>query len=132
MYSGLTTNNPGQFKECQDQNYSYFLIYFDNVTDVFQTYTSACLPDVCNAQNLEQALSVLNVTVYDYPKEAQLDGLAITGIVIISLWASVLIVWSCVVSFKAEEVKQMMKKNDGDRGSINQEELAEPILQPVD
>lgn len=27
MYSGITTNTPGQFIECNNANYSYFLVY---------------------------------------------------------------------------------------------------------
>lgn len=131
VYSGFTTNNPGQYKECLDQKYNYFLIYFNNQTDVFRTYTSVCLPKVCNQDNLQAALKSYNVTVYGYDQETETDGLAVTGLVIISLWSAVLIVWSCVVSFKEEAVKELVKKNEGDRTSINSE-LAEPMLEPVD
>lgn len=76
---------------------------------------------MCNQENLQQALKMYNVTVYDYPKDHQIDGLAITGLVIISLWSAVLIGWSCFVSLKEEEVKEHVKKNDGERTSINSE-----------
>lgn len=41
-----------------------------------------------------------------------MDGLAITGTVVVALWASVLVVWSCVVSFKGDEVKEMTRKKN--------------------
>lgn len=41
----------------------------------------------------------MNATVYDYPKDRSLDGLAITGIVIISIWLAVLVGWSCFTFF---------------------------------
>lgn len=27
MYSGISTNNPGQFKECNDVHFNYYLVY---------------------------------------------------------------------------------------------------------
>lgn len=44
MYSGITNNNPGQMMECQDKNYSYFLVYYNNATTLLDTYTGLCLP----------------------------------------------------------------------------------------
>ena len=81
------------------------MLYFDNSTDSEKTYTGACLPKVCNADNLKETLIYFNITdadVYDYPVEESIDGLAIAGTVIVGLWISVLVVWSCVVSFKEE------------------------------
>lgn len=115
IYSGITTNNPGQFKECRDENYSYFMLYFDNTSLSEKTYTGACLPNVCNADNLKETLIYFNITnadVYDYPADEGIDGLAITGTVIIGLWISVLVVWSCVVSFKEDQIKTLVKKDE--------------------
>lgn len=48
------------------------MLYFDNSTDSEKTYTGACLPKVCNADNLKETLIYFNITdadVYDYPVE---------------------------------------------------------------
>ena len=56
MYSGITNNNPGQMSECQDSNYSYFLVYYQNSTTILDTFTGLCLPPECTVEDIERAL----------------------------------------------------------------------------
>ena len=49
MYSGITNNNPGQMLECQEKNYSYFLVTYNNATTLLDTFTGLCLPPECTA-----------------------------------------------------------------------------------
>jgi hypothetical protein len=52
MYSGITSNNPGQKYECQHAKsatpYNYFLIDWKNDTSNIDTFTGLCVPEVCN------------------------------------------------------------------------------------
>lgn len=64
------------------------------------TFTGLCVPSECSAEDIEKALDFSHCKVYDYPMPPKTDALAVTGLVIISLWVAVLIVWSCVISFK--------------------------------
>jgi hypothetical protein len=45
------------------------------------------------------ALDFWNCEVYDFPENST-DALAVTGIVLLSLWLAILIVWSIVLSCK--------------------------------
>ena len=52
MYSGITTNNPGQKYECEHKTpisdpYNYFLIGFKNTTNNVNTFTGLCVPSQC-------------------------------------------------------------------------------------
>lgn len=66
MYSGITTNNPGQMYECENKTppnepYLYFLIGFTNTTNNVNTFTGVCVPEVCKKQDIEQILVALNI-----------------------------------------------------------------------
>lgn len=48
VYSGITLNTPGQFKECNDVNYTYYFLYVPkNKTMPASTFTSFCVPWFC-------------------------------------------------------------------------------------
>ena len=108
MYSGITTNNPGQMEECRSANYSYYLVYLKNEDTDTNTFTGLCVPNQCSAEDIEMALQFLHCKVYDFPDPPKNDGLAITGAVIISLWLAILIVWSCVISFKEPVINEYL------------------------
>ena len=126
MYSGITTNNPGQMLECGQANYSYYLVYIKNETTMTDTFTGLCMPEECSAEDIEMALNFLHCKVYDYPDAMESDGLAITGIVVVSLWLAVLIVWSCIISFKEPAINEYLIN---ERTSINAESSAEPLIE---
>ena len=69
------------------------------------------MPSICNVEDLQKAIAYLNVTVYDYPNYQSYDGLTIAGLVIVSLWAAGVFVWSCIASFKEEGAKEITKKD---------------------
>lgn len=61
MYSGITTNNPGQKYECEyktpaNDPYHYFLIGFKNNTNKINTFTGVCIPSKCTKEDIEQVL----------------------------------------------------------------------------
>ena len=58
----------------------------------------------------------------------QTDGLAVTGAVFVSLWLAVLIVWSCVISFKEPAINEYLIN---ERTSINADSTAEPLIESV-
>jgi hypothetical protein len=64
MYSGFTTNNPGQKLECLTAQYSYFFVYIKHPTIQMNTYTGICVPPQCKMQDVEIALSHLKCEVY--------------------------------------------------------------------
>lgn len=67
MYSGISTNNPGQFKECNNAHFNYYLIYMQNKTQGMDIFTSVCMPKQCSAKDVEEALAAFVIsTVYDY------------------------------------------------------------------
>lgn len=77
MYSGITTNNPGQMYECQHKTsigdpYHYFLVSFKNNTNNVETFTGLCVPQKCKKEDVEAALQMIKVkytAVYDYPED---------------------------------------------------------------
>ena len=72
------------------------------------------------------ALQFLHCKVYEFPDPPKNDGLAITGAVFISLWLAILIVWSCVISFKEPVINEYLIN---ERTSINADSAAEPLLE---
>lgn len=118
MYSGITTNNPGQMEECRNANYSYYLVYLKNETTGTNTFTGLCVPDQCSAEDIEKALNFLHCKVYDFPISSNADGLSIAGAAFISMWLAILIVWSCVISFKEPVINEYLIN---ERVSINSE-----------
>jgi hypothetical protein len=77
MYSGITTNNPGQMYECEHKTpigdpYQYLLVSYKNATNNVETFTGVCVPDSCSKEEVEVALQLLKIkytNVYDYPKD---------------------------------------------------------------
>ena len=75
MYSGITTNNPGQKYECEHKTmigdpYHYFLVGFKNSTNNVETFTGVCVPKKCQKEDVEVALQFAKIkyeVVYDYP-----------------------------------------------------------------
>jgi hypothetical protein len=75
MYSGITTNNPGQMYECEHKSgadpFEYMLVSFKNSTNNVETFTGICVPSSCSKEEVEAALSLLKIkysSVYDYPE----------------------------------------------------------------
>jgi hypothetical protein len=75
MYSGITSNNPGQKYECEHKSgpvpYNYYLVDWVNSTAAIETssFTGLCVPQECNKQDIERKLYESNIksaTVYDY------------------------------------------------------------------
>ena len=98
MYSGITTNNPGQFYECQQQsNFSYYLVTIKNTTTNINSFTGICVPEQCSKEDMKIALDFWNCEVYDFESD-DTDALATIGIVLLSVWVGVLVVWSVVIS----------------------------------
>ena len=57
MYSGLTTNNPGQKYECEHKTplsdpFHYFLIGLKNTTINVNTFTGLCVPKNCTKADI--------------------------------------------------------------------------------
>lgn len=108
MYSGITTNNPGQMYECEYKSgadpYQYMLVSFKNSTTNVETFTGICVPSSCKKEEIEAALSFLKIkysNVYDYPEEEESpDGLMIACAVILGIWVTILVVWSIILSCK--------------------------------
>ena len=65
MYSGITTNNPGQMYECEYKSgadpYQYMLVSFKNATNNVETFTGICVPSSCSKEEIEAALSFLKI-----------------------------------------------------------------------
>lgn len=128
MYSGITTNNPGQMEECMNSvNNSYYLVEIKNSSQP-STYTGLCVPAECTVEDIEIALEFWHCQVYDYPDYPgrSMDALAIVGLVVIAMWLTILIVWSCVLSFKQPVINEYMKSDEPQRVSINDEQ-EEPL-----
>ena len=129
MYSGITTNNPGQMYECEHKTaasdlYHYLLIGFKNSTNNVETFTGICVPDKCGKVEVEAALLMLNIkyhNVYDYPQEAETDGLVIVCAVVVGLWLAVLVVWSIVLSCREPVQNEFLKKDEEVRHSNDRE-----------
>jgi hypothetical protein len=55
MYSGITSNNPGQKYECEHlkgaQN-NYFLIDWRNTTSGLDVFTGICVPSFCSKEEI--------------------------------------------------------------------------------
>lgn len=55
MYSGITSNNPGQKYECEHlkgaQN-NYFLIDWRNATSGLDVFTGICVPSFCSKEEI--------------------------------------------------------------------------------
>jgi hypothetical protein len=55
MYSGITSNNPGQKYECEHtkgfQN-NYFLIDWKNSTNDLDIFTGICVPSFCSKEEI--------------------------------------------------------------------------------
>lgn len=102
MYSGITTNNPGQMEECQEEpHYSYYLVNIKNYDTSSYTFTGICVPEQCTAEDIEIIASeFIHCKVYEYPEPPEYDYLTYLGAVIISIWVVTLTVWSCFLSFK--------------------------------
>jgi len=108
MYSGITTNNPGQMYECKYKSgadpFSYMLVSFKNTTNSVETFTGICVPSSCSKEDIEAALSIIKLkyySVYDYPEEEESpDGLMIACAVILGIWVAILVVWSIILSCK--------------------------------
>jgi hypothetical protein len=119
MYSGITTNNPGQMYECEHKTsigdpYHYFLVGFKNVTNNVETFTGICVPTKCQKEDIEAALHILKVkfsVVYDYADDST-DGLMVTCAVIVGLWLAVLTIWSIVLSCKEPVQNEFIKKDE--------------------
>lgn len=77
MYSGITTNNPGQKYECEHKTsigdpYHYFLVGFKNSTTNVETFTGVCVPKKCSKVDVEAALQLIKIkfsVVYEYPED---------------------------------------------------------------
>ena len=109
MYSGITTNNPGQKYECEHKTligdpYHYFLISLKISANNVNTFTGICVPIKCQKHDIELALKdilhITNAEVYDYPADPKTDGLLIACAVIVGIWVGVLVLWSAFVSFR--------------------------------
>jgi hypothetical protein len=100
MYSGITTNNPGQFYECQHTpTFSYYLVMIKNTTTNINSFTGICVPSQCSKEDMKIALDFWNCEVYDF-KEDNSDVLADIGLVVLLTWITILIVWSIILSCK--------------------------------
>jgi hypothetical protein len=119
MYSGITSNNPGQKYECEhtklDTPYNYFLIDWRNATSNLDTFTGVCVPDVCNKTEIEKAMQMLSIKtskVYDYPASPPTDPLMVFSAVVVGLWAVALTIWSIVLSCKSPMENELIKKHE--------------------
>jgi hypothetical protein len=98
MYSGITTNNPGQFYECQQQtNFSYYLVTIKNTTTNINSFTGICVPSLCTKDDMKIALDFWNCEVYDF-EDSSTNPLMVIGLVVLFGWFAVLIVWSIILS----------------------------------
>jgi hypothetical protein len=118
MYSGITSNNPGQKYECEHAKsalpYNYFLVDWRNESTNIDTFTGLCVPEVCNKTEIAKAMQsfVKNGNVYDYPANAPADPLMVLSAVVVGLWVGVLTVWSIVLSCRAPVENELIKKHE--------------------
>jgi hypothetical protein len=69
------------------------LVYNHNTSQ--NTFTGVCLPEVCNEEDLQSALTPFaDTTVYGYTRPRELDGLTIAGLTVIGIWVAVIVVVS--------------------------------------
>ena len=130
MYSGITTNNPGQMYECQHKTmigdpYHYFLVGFKNSTTNVETFTGICVPKKCQKEDVEVAMQFAKIkyeVVYDYPEDAGADGLVVVCAVFIGIWLGVLVLWSIILSCKEPVENEFIKKDEEVRQPNDREE----------
>lgn len=134
MYSGITSNNPGQMYECQHNKlgtpYNYFLVDWRNDSINLDTFTGLCVPEVCNKTEIEKAMQgfVKNGKVYDYPADPETDGLMVASAVIVGLWVVGLAVWSIVLSCRAPVENELIKKHEEVRTADDGEKPVNSLL----
>lgn len=118
MYSGITSNNPGQKYECEHNKlgapFNYFLVNWRNDSTNIDTFTGLCVPVICNKTEVEKAMQglVKNGKVYDYPANPETDALFVASAVIVGLWVLGLTVWSIVLSCRAPVENELIKKHE--------------------
>lgn len=67
------------------------------------------MPSQCSREDMKIALDFWNCEVYDFPETGK-DALAVIGLVILSIWLAILIIWSIVISCREPEVNEYVKK----------------------
>ncbi len=111
IYSGITTNNPGQKYECENSNYNYYLASMHNHPTRTSYFSSLCISDQCTQNDIEVALEFADATVYAFSGTSKYDGLAIAGFVIVGVWATILTFWSIFLSCREQEQNEYIKKS---------------------
>lgn len=66
MYSGITTNNPGQKLECEEAGFHYFLVSIHNSTVNSDVFTGICVSPECSREDIEVDLEFLDCKVYEF------------------------------------------------------------------
>lgn len=129
MYSGITSNNPGQKYECEHKtgnvSYNYYLVDWTNHTTNTEVFTGLCVPKQCTREDIQRAvtlLSIKNSNVYDYPEDAKVDGLMVGCTVVVGLWVAVLTLWSIYLSIMEPVGNDLIKKDEEVPAPVAEEE----------
>lgn len=112
MYSGITTNNPGQMHECLSSNYSYYLIFVKNNTLMMDYFTGICVPKQCSADDVVIAsMDFLRCRVYDVGELGIGDFVGFVGGVIVVGWVGLVIGCSLGYYFRQPVINQYLVAN---------------------
>lgn len=124
MYSGTTTNDPGQLDQCLASNYSYYLVFIKNTTSMLEWYTGLCIPSECLASDIEIALEFLHCRVYEVEHLKKIDTVAQVGGIVVLAWLALLFGCSCYISLSHPVVNQYLaneKSESNDSASLSAE-----------
>lgn len=130
MYSGSTSNNPGQKYECEQKSsnntFRYYLANWKNMTNDMELFTGLCVPQQCEKTDIEKALKDFGFhhsIVHDYPTDTPVDGLMIAAAVIFGAWIVILVLSSLFQSIKEPFDSELIKKNEEAPAPINASEV---------
>lgn len=119
LYSGLAANNPGQKMECENSNFSYYLMYMETAAPNLTSFTGICVPTKCATEDVERIIAPrYNATTIDFPEES-LDGLAWTGLILFFVYVALIISVMMVNSFKDDKVTPEGKPHSETKIEIN-------------